>query len=255
MDPGGEFWEGLDKDFSYSNERWTIVPLFADEHALQQQVGAVFAGTHTNTTWVFHLDRTGLEASRVDEVQRQLRLIRADVAANLQNGGATIKLDRVLDAYSEQLLLARIPLFLMVFLVTGILAYYLALVASLTIRSRGAEIAMLRSRGSTTWQIGVLVLVEGVLLAVPAVIVGTLISPAVAKVLGGLFFHVEADLGFGVTLGAFLLGLAGAALAVTVLTLSTLVAARRGIVEFRQGGARRAPLPSSSGTTWIFCSC
>ncbi len=243
LDPGGEFWTGLDRDFSYSNERWTIVPLFADEYALQQQVGAVFAGTHTNTTWVFHLDRTGLEASRVEDLQRQLRLIRADVAANLHNGGATIKLDRVLDAYSEQLLLARIPLFLMVFLVTGILAYYLALVASLTIRSRGAEIAMLRSRGSTTWQIGVLVLVEGVLLAVPAVIVGTLISPAVAKVLGGLFFHVEADLGFGVTLGAFLLGLAGAALAVAVLTLSTLVAARRGIVEFRQGGARPGTAP------------
>ena len=81
----------------------------------------------------------------------------------------------------------------MVFLVTGILAYYLALVASLTIRSRHAEIAMLKSRGATTWQIGLLVLVEGLLLAVPALIVGTLLAPVVGRILGELFFTVSGD--------------------------------------------------------------
>ncbi len=243
IDPQGEFWVGLENDFSYRNERWTIVPLFADETALLKRVGRTFPGSHTNTTWIFHLDRTGVGAGQVDQIQRGLRIIRADVAANLRNGGVSIKLNRLLDRYAEQLLLARIPLFLMVFLVTGILAYYLALVAGLTVRSRGAEIAMLRSRGSTTGQIGLLALVEGILLAVPAVAVGTLVSPAVARALGGLFFEVEAGLGFGVSGGAFLLGLGGAALAVTVLTLSTLVAARRGIVEFRQGGARPGTAP------------
>ena len=243
ISPEGEYWFGLENDFSYRNERWTIVPLFADENALLEHVGRTFPGIHTNTTWIFHLDRKGVSAKQVDEIHRELRIIRADTAVNLRNGGAAIKLDRLLDQYSEQLLLARIPLFLMVFLVTGILAYYLALVASLTIRSRGAEIAMLRSRGSTTGQIGLLVLVEGVLLAIPAVAVGTLVSPVVAKALGGLFFNVEAGLGFGVSGGAFLLGLGGAALAVTVLTLSTLVASRRGIVEFRQGGARPGTVP------------
>jgi hypothetical protein len=243
ISPESDYWFGLENDFSYQNERWTIVPLFADENALLEHVGRTFPGIHTNTTWIFHLDRTGISAKQVDRIHRELRIIRADTAANLRNGGATIKLDRLLDQYSEQLLLARIPLFLMVFLVTGILAYYLALVASLTIRSRGAEIAMLRSRGSTTGQIGLLVLVEGVLLAIPAVVVGTLVSPVVAKALGGLFFNVDADLGFGLSGGAFLLGLGGAALAVTVLTLSTLVAARRGIVEFRQGGARPGTVP------------
>ena len=243
ISPESDYWFGLENDFSYRNERWTIVPLFADENALLEHVGRTFPGIHTNTTWIFHLDRTGISAKQVDRIHRELRIIRADTAANLRNGGATIKLDRLLNQYSEQLLLARIPLFLMVFLVTGILAYYLALVASLTIRSRGAEIAMLRSRGSTTGQIGLLVLVEGVLLAIPAVVVGTLVSPVVAKALGGLFFNVEAGLGFGVSGGAFLLGLGGAALAVTVLTLSTLVASRRGIVEFRQGGARPGTVP------------
>ena len=242
-DPNDEFWHGFEKDFSYQDDRWTIVPLFTSEDALVQRVGRVFAGMHTNTTWVFGLDRSAVQAGEVDEIHRALRRVRAEVVTRLDNGSISIKLDRVLRAYSEQLTLARIPLLLMVLLVTGILAYYLALVAGLVVRSRGTEIAMLRSRGSTPFQIGMLVLVEGILLAIPAVVLGTLASPLVAKTLGGWFFPVEADLGFGVSWWAFLLGIGGALLAVGVLTVSTLMAARRGIVEHHQGGARPATAP------------
>ena len=106
-----------------------------------------------------------------------VRLARFEVATGLEHGSTAVKLDRLLGRFSEQLLLARVPLFLMVFLVTGILAYYLALVAGLMVRSRNSELSMLKSRGATTFQIGVLVLVEGLLLAVPAVILGTLLAP------------------------------------------------------------------------------
>ena len=95
--------------------------------------------------------------------------MRHDVVSLLDNSTVSLKkLDRVLDEYSEQLVLSRIPLYLMVFLVVGILAYYLALVSALTIRSRSAEIAMLKSRGATTPQVALTVFVEGLLLAVPA---------------------------------------------------------------------------------------
>ena len=92
---------------------------------------------------------------------------------------------------------------------------------------------------------GLTIFVEGVLLAVPAVAVGTLLAAPVAGLLGNLFFDVRGD-GILIALStrAFLLGAAGALLAVSVLTLSTMVAARQSIVEFRQAGARpaRAPL-------------
>ncbi len=243
-DPADAFWYGFDRDFSYQDDRWTIVPLFTSEEALLQRVGQVFAGMHTNTTWVFGLDRPAVQAGEVDDIHAALRQVRAEVITRLDNGSIAVKLDRVLWEYSEQLTLARIPLLLMVLLVTGILAYYLALVAGLVVRSRGTEIAMLRSRGSTPFQIGMLVLVEGLLLAIPAVVLGTLSSPLVAKTLGGWFFPVEADLGFGVSWRAILLGIGGALLAVGVLTVSTLIAARRGIVEHRQGGARPSTAPA-----------
>ena len=244
IDPGGDYWYAKDRGFSYQNEQWTIVPLLTAEETILEQVGSIYPGIYTNVTWIYNLDRRGIRAGDVTSLQETIRRTRYDVAHNLENSSINIRLDRVLTRYTEQLVLARIPLFLMLFLVTGILAYYLVLVASLTVRSRAPEIAMLKSRGSTTPQIGMLVLVEGLVLAVPAIIVGSLLSPVVARLLGGLFFQIEGDVTPVALSGrAFLLGAGGALLAVAVLTVSTLVAARQGIVEFRQSGARppRAP--------------
>ncbi|MYC30353.1 MAG: ABC transporter permease [Chloroflexi bacterium] len=243
-DPADDFWYGREHNFSNHNGEWPTVPLFTTEATILQRVAADYPGLYSNVTWMYDLNRQGFGFEEVEDIQGHIRLMRREVAAGLDNSTVSIKLDRLLDNYSEQLVLSRIPLFLMVFLVVGILAYYLALVSALTIRSRSAEIALLKSRGATTPQVALMVFVEGVLLAIPAVAVGTLLAAPVAGILGGLFFDVQRD-GILIALSerAFLLGAAGALLSVTVLTLSTLVAARQGIVEFRQTGARPARAP------------
>ena len=249
VDRDDEFWYRRDKLLSYHDDNWTLVPLFVSEDALRQQVGRRYPGMYTSSAWFLQVDRTGLPAKQVDDFQVALRQVRRDVANSLPNGSTSTGLARILEDYEERLLLARIPLFLMVFLVTGILAYYLTITAGMVIRARAAEIAMLKSRGATTFQIGVLTLVEGLMLAVPAVVVGVLLSPVLAKGLGGLVFDAavigqEAS-GAPVSLSwqAFGMGAAGAALAVLVLSLATLAAAGKGIVEFRQAGARPAQTP------------
>lgn len=244
-EPENDFWFGRQHNFANHNGDWPTVPMFTTEAGILQQVATEYPGIYSNVTWIYDLDRQGLSFDEVDEIQQSIRLMRRDVVSLMDNSTVSLKLDRLLDEYSEQLVLSRIPLYLMVFLVVGILAYYLALVSALTIRSRSAEIAMLKSRGATTPQVGLMVFVEGLLLAVPAVVVGTLLAAPVAGLLGSLFFDVQRD-GILIVLSsrAFLLGAGGALLSVVVLTLSTLVAARQGIVEFRQAGARpaRAPL-------------
>ena len=239
-----EFWYRRDKLLSYHDDDWTLVPMFVSEEALREQIGRRYPGIYTSSAWFIQTDRMGLPAKQVDEFQRTLRQVRRDVSNLLPNGSTSTGLARILDDHEERLLLARIPLFLMVFLVTGILAYYLTITAGMVIRARAAEIAMLKSRGATTFQIGVLTLVEGLLLAAPAVIVGVLLSPLLARALGGLVFDASSA-GAPVSLSwqAFGMGAAGAALAVLVLSVATLAAAGKGIVEFRQSGARPAQTP------------
>ena len=243
-DPDEEYWYRRQKLLSYHDDDWTLVPLFASEEALRQQVGRRYPGIYTSSAWFLQVDRQGIPAKQVDDLQQSLRQVRRDVANHLPNGSTSTGLARILEDHEERLLLARIPLFLMVFLVTGILAYYLTITAGMVIRARAAEIAMLKSRGATTVQIGILTLVEGLLLAGPALAAGALLSPLLARGLGGLVFDA-ASAGAPVALSwqAFGMGAAGAALAVLVLSLATLSAASKGIVEFRQQGARPARTP------------
>ena len=246
--PDDEFWYGTNGTFSYQDDDWTIIPLFTTEDAILQQVYARYPTLYTDTTWFYYVDRQTIRAGQVDDLLDTLRLILNDVRFNLANSNNGVKLDHVLEAYQEQLLLARIPLFLILFLVVGMLTYYLALITAMVIRSRAAEISMLKSRGATTVQIALMSAVEGVLLGVPAVVLGPFLALAVVRVLGQLFFGLGgsedlASVPLALSSGAFLVGLAGGLLGVGVLTLTTLVAARQGIVEFRQMGARPPSTP------------
>ncbi|MCH8989487.1 MAG: FtsX-like permease family protein [Chloroflexi bacterium] len=244
IDPDDEFWYGVQSNFSFQNERWTIVPMFTSEEAIINRVLGEYPTLYTDITWYYYLDREALRAKDVAALQETIRLVERDVEFNLKNSSAYIRLDNLLRSFDEQLLLARVPLFLVVFLITGILLYYLALVAGLIVRSRSSEIAMLKSRGATTLQVGILGLGEGLLLGVPSVIIGPFLAMGVVKVLGDIFFSLgggsEQLSGVPVTVsqGAVVLGLVGGVLAVMVFTLATLAAARHGIVEARQTGAR-----------------
>ena len=229
MDPRDEFWYGANRTFSLQYEQWPLVPLFTTEDAVLDQVIRVYPGLYIDTTWFFYLDRHSVRAREVGILQDTIQGVQQDVHTNLANSATAIKLDQVLENYEEQLLLARVPLFLMLFLVTGILIYYLALVAGLVVRSRATEIAMLKSRGTTTLQVGLLTLVEGLLLAVPAVGLGPFLALGVARALGRFFFDGSGKgqpVPVAFSSQAFLLGVGGAILAVAVLTISTLVAAR-----------------------------
>ena len=246
IDPDDEFWYGVQSDFSLKNDRWTIVPLFTSEEGIINRVFGEYPTLYTDVTWYYYLDREGLRAADVDQLQQTIALAERDIEFGLKNSSKSIRLDNLLSSFDEQLLLARVPLFLVVFLIVGILLYYLALVAGLIVRSRSSEIAMLKSRGATTLQVGLLGLGEGLLLGIPAVIIGPFLAMGVVKVLGTVFFSLGggseelSGVPVAVSQGAVVLGLTGGALAVAVFTLATLAAARHGIVEARQTGARPA---------------
>ena len=244
LDPEDEFWYATQGAFSRQDDRWTIIPLFTTEEVLIDLVLGNYPALYTDTTWHFILDREAMRASDVAAVQQTIANVERDIRADLRNSSSSIKLDNLLRSFDEQLLLAQVPLLLVIFLVIGILVYYLALVAGLIVRSRSNEIAMLKSRGATTIQLGVLGLGEGVLLAAPAVALGPFLAAAVVKVLGNLFFSLGggaeelAGVPVGVTQGAFLLGLGGGILAVAVFTIATLAASRHSVIDAHQAGAR-----------------
>ena len=244
VDRSDEFWYGLSYAFSRKDERWTLVPLFAEEGELLGKVLGSYPSLYADTTWFLFPDAKQIEADEVDDILGILSHIERTTSVGLKNSSYSIRLDSLLRSYEEQLLLARLPLFLVLFIVTSILIYYLALISGLVVRSRAAEIAVLKSRGATSWQIGLLGLGEGLLLAAPAVAAGPFIALAIVKILGSVFFRLTgspdalAGVSVGVSAAAILLGLAGGVLAVAVFGIASLAAARGSSVEALQAKAR-----------------
>ncbi len=247
-DPSEGFWGGTSGDFSFQDDRWTMVPLFTTSDALLNQVVTQYPSALLDMTWIFHVDRQGIRVGDVDNLQFLTQVVEHDVRTNLTNSTINTQLYRVLDDYEDRILPTRIPLILIFLLVTAILMYYLGLVSGLMVKSRSTELAILKSRGATTQQIGLMALVESLLLTIPAVALGPFLAQGMVLLLGRVFFGPGgggelSDVPVSLTAQAFLLGLLGGVLAVVALTGFTLLAARQSIVEFRQAGARppRAP--------------
>lgn len=241
IDPSGEFWSGPREVLSYKGSLWPWVPMFITQEAFLQQIATRYPEMYTDVSWHFYLDRENLRARQAGPLVRRLRQAQAEVAQNLSNGRSSTKLPRILERYQEEVTLARVPLQLVVALGVCIVLYYVFLVSVLIVRSRGPELALLKSRGATTSQIILLMLVEGVLLAIPAVALGPFVSLGVVTTLGKFFSGTATHFSVvpvALSLQSFALGAGGGLLCVLTLTLSAFLTARRGIVEFRQAGAR-----------------
>jgi hypothetical protein len=223
------------------------IPLYTDPNIMFETLAHEFQGLKTDFYWLFYLDNLGLKAAQVNSLRRSIEDSRGDFFNTYGVTGSWLtSLSAILDRYSTLLTLARIPLFLLVFLAIGVLLYYLFLIAGLMGRIRAAEVALFRSRGASLPQVGLVLMTEGLLIAVPAIILGPFVAQMLVWITGILFASVSGNTQLestGITLQVFLMGAAAGLLAVLVFSLTTLGTARHGMVEFRRASARPAQMP------------
>ncbi len=241
IDPEATIWRlGFASRSTRTDKEWITLPLYADGKALFDTMGTAFPNLYTNYRWTFFVDHEGLRAVEAARLKSLLPEIRRHVFVFLSIPSWTTGIEAVLDRFVFLLTLARIPLFLLVFLAIGVLLYYLFLIAGLMGRIRASEVAVFRSRGASGPQVGFLILLEGLLLAAPAVIIGPFLAQGLVLLTGRFFSGSSSTSLSFVTLSpeVFLLGAVGALLGVAVLTATTLGSSRHGIIEFGRAEAR-----------------
>ncbi|GBD11344.1 hypothetical protein HRbin23_01007 [bacterium HR23] len=245
LDPSEEFWHNPRDKFSQTGENWTTVPLWIHPSALLEEVSQRWHGIFTDFLWYLYLDREGLKPAQVAPLKATLLGAIGAIQHQRANGSVDTRLDRVLERYQNRVVVARIPLFLLVFLVVGIILYYLSLVGGLLARARAGEVAILRSRGASRGQVLLIAFLEGVVLAVPALVLGPLLAMGFAWGVGTLFpaSGVREAVFSAFSLRVLGLGALGASLCALVLGLSLLNVSRWGIVDLRLSLARPTPLP------------
>lgn len=245
--PSSQYWTVGSRDrLGKRAESWISVALYTNVIELFSNVEEAIPALDSDFVWLFEFDRQGVRASQAQELHRTVTGVVRQVRTNLPNSTLNTGLDGVLERYMNLLVLARIPLFLILFLAVAVLLYYLFLIAGLLGRLRAEEVAIYRSRGASTWQVGIVILLEGLIMAVPAVAGGPFLAQALVQMTGRVSPGTEGAPGLGfvdLSPPVFMMGALGGLVAVLVLTVSTLSTAGRGIVALRSSSARPPELP------------
>ena len=221
-----------------------VVPLYVGETAFFDGMGVRYPMLLGTYYWYVSLDVESLTAGTASQASQALDALEKDVNRRFPRALMITTLSNLISEYQRDVSLARVPLFLFMSLVTSVVLYFLVLITVMLSRDRGAEAAMMRSRGASVLQVGaILGLGEGVAIALPAVLLG----PFLGWLIAGLLTTGDAGLGqVSAKLSPSVFAAAGVAglVAVAVFLASGMGIARRGIVQFLRERTRLPQRPA-----------
>jgi len=133
--------------------------------------------------WLLPLDSDEVALEDLTEFRNRLNQFRAEVARK-GNGAipTTTPITHLLDDFTTRSVVVGGPILAMLALVVGGAIYFLVYTSALTVEREGAEIALLKSRGASSWQTVGIHLGQSFVIA----LVATLIAPVVARFLVGV---------------------------------------------------------------------
>ena len=197
---------------------------------------------------IFQVNLEELNARNALPIASRLSGVQSAIDQTEDRTRVVTDLTVVLRTFDEKLFFTRIPLFVLLLQIGGIVAYYLVMVSTMLTERQTAEISTLRSRGATTGQLLAQYGVEGVILAAIAIITGPPLAALVISALGPTpAFSALSDGAFlDVRLSgqAYVLAGVGAIIAFISLIVPAWFATRRTVVEFKRATARPRSTPA-----------
>ncbi|HWQ13916.1 MAG TPA: ABC transporter permease [Roseiflexaceae bacterium] len=197
--------------------------------------------------WYTPVDGSRVKSSDVASVLGQIQRATADIQQALPNTVLDTSPVEALERHRDQVRLLVVTLALFSVPLLGLIGYFTAQVAGMTVQRQQQEVAVLRSRGSSRGQVLLLALGEGLLLAAAAVLAGVPLGVGVAQ----LIIWTQSFLQFAPLPGprpellpaSWWHGALVAALALPAILLPALGASRRTIVSYKSERARAARRP------------
>jgi putative ABC transport system permease protein len=152
-----------------------------------------------------------------------------------------------LSEFQERAFLLNLLLFVLSVPMVVVVLYYIATSVGMIVDRQRNEIALLKSRGASTFQIIGIYLTEGILLGILAMIVGPIIGMGVAELIGDsygfLLFAQRPPLPLWLDQQTIQYAVGAVVLSVLASLLPAIGAARHSIVSYKQGLARSTQLP------------
>jgi len=224
--------------------------LLVPEATFADRLAPVLPDEVYQAAWYMVFDGRNVRAADVSRFLRRVAAVQARAASLLSNTSLDVSPLEALRAYRRTARLLTIQLTIFSLPVLGVILYFIGLIGGMVVRRQQNEIAILRSRGASRWQVIGIYLLEELLIGVVAAVAGLALGRALAQLLGGVrtfldpgFLTNRSSLPvlFSPTSVYFALGAVVAGLCASI--LPTLAASRHTIVTYKQEVARSLRRP------------
>ena len=248
LDPGDRYWSGDPNAIDAPARSWETYLVHIPESTFFGLLPARFPQIVADYNGYYEVDLETVDARNAVPIADALAGLARNLNATEERTSSRTELIEVLRTFDEKLFFTRIPLFVLLLQIGGIVAYYLVMVSTMLTERQTAEIATLRSRGATTGQLLAQYGIEGVILAAVALVTGPPIAAAVISALGPTpAFAALSDGGpleVRISVQSFVLAGIGALIAFGALVIPAWFATRTTVVEFKRSSARPKPTPA-----------
>ena len=242
-------WQAKDE----TSDFWFFAPRFFDdllivpETTFSQRFGPALNNEVTRAVWYLVLDGSGVNTNNADGLAARAYRVERRAETLLPKLSNAISPAEGLSRYrtsTEQLTVLltafNVP-------VIGLILAFIGLIVGLSVNQRRNEIAVIRSRGGTPWQILGFALLEGVILSGTALALGTVLALVLTQLLGKsrsfLDFSAPSELRVALSPNAWQAAVVAVVLAVLAQVLPSIAAAQDTIITYKQEQARALKRP------------
>ncbi len=257
IDPEDSYWQTDLESFMLPripNAEGEVTPqsppalgMFVSQPVLAGAVGTSFPGATVNSTWYSGIDASVLKGRSKAEMRERMELLKEELSLLLPGSTAFSGIDIMLVRFGRRSFLSSVPLLLLLAVLGVAVLYFLFMIVSYLVPNRESDVALFRSRGTSTWRLLKLYLAEGAILAIVAAAIAPFLALLVVWLAGILpyFEHITAGRPLPVHPNWIPFAAAGIAgvLCLIIFVVPGVLGARAGLISHRLRASRPPSIP------------
>lgn len=247
-DPDNEFWYLNDRLFQASTSgNFRTIPFMVSSEAYFGVLGATFKQMDSTYGRLLLVNPAKLNARNATLARMGIQGLEDRLSEKLSSYRQVTSLDESLQDYDRRLFFSKIPMLVIMILISVVILYYVITLSSLVVEQQRGEIVLLRSRGATSGQVLIVFAVEGFSIAIIAVVVAPFLAAFGISLLGytPAFSDLSDSERLSVSLssGAFVMSGIGGVLSFAALLVPAIRVSRLSVTTYRQESARPSDQP------------
>ena len=221
--------------------------MFVSQAALVNVAGAAFPGAAVDSSWFNAVDSSVLRTWSKDEMRERMAGLHDALSVTMPGVSVFSGIDVMLVRFGRSSFLSSVPLLLMLTALAIAALYFLFMIVSYLVPSRESDVALFRSRGTGTWRLLRLYLIEGAILTITAAAIAPFLALGVVWLVGLLpyFEHITGGKTLPVypSWAPFIAAASAGLLCLAIFVGPGVLGARSGLIVHRLRASRPPSMP------------